>query len=82
MEKMQNANYSTFLSSYFYYSKKGCLDIKRSLTVFLGSFAYKERIKKFQICDKKPWTNPFAKMQGLWPSQVLVFIILERGLSR
>ena len=64
MEKMQNANYATFLSSCFYYSRKGFLDIKLSLTVFLGSFAYKERIKKFQILDMKPWTNPFAKMQG------------------
>ena len=51
---MQNANYATFLSSCFYYSRKGCLDIKRSLTVFLGSFANKERIKKIQIFDKKP----------------------------
>ena len=51
---MQNANYATFLSSWFHYSRKGCLDIKRPLTVFLGSFAYKERIEKFKICDKKP----------------------------
>lgn len=51
---MQNANYATFLSSCFYYSRKGFLDIKLSLTVFLGSFAYKERIKKFQILDMKP----------------------------
>ena len=62
---MQNANYATFLSSWFHYSRKGCLDIKRPLTVFLGSFAYKERIEKFKIFDKKPWTNPFAKMQSL-----------------
>ena len=44
---MQNANYATFLSSWFHYSRKGCLDIKRPLTVFLGLFAYKERIEKF-----------------------------------
>ena len=72
----KTTHFATFLSLWFYCSKKGFLEIEVKLKLFLVHFSEKERIKKFLIFNKN--CGKKGKMQIMPPSYVHVSTIQER----
>ena len=66
----KNANFATFSNRCFYRVKSLFLYAERQQTVLFGIFSLKRKSEKNYSFGKKPWTNPFKRMQILRPFQI------------